>query len=44
MAGALFVWVADWKGRRWPIFVGCAGVCVGGESSRALLVSKYDDT
>jgi MFS family permease len=29
MAGALFTWAADWKGRRWPIFLGCIGVCVG---------------
>jgi MFS family permease len=29
MAGALFIWVADWRGRRLPIFVGCVGVCVG---------------
>jgi hypothetical protein len=29
MVGALFAWVADWQGRRWPIFVGCIGVCVG---------------
>lgn len=29
MVGALFVWVADWRGRRLPIFVGCFGVCVG---------------
>jgi MFS family permease len=29
MAGALFTWVADWRGRRWPIFVGCVGTCVG---------------
>ncbi|PMD45549.1 general substrate transporter [Hyaloscypha variabilis F] len=29
MAGALFIWVADWRGRRLPIFVGCLGVCVG---------------
>ncbi|KAI6817903.1 general substrate transporter [Hortaea werneckii] len=29
MAGALFSWVMDWRGRRWPIFIGCAGVCVG---------------
>jgi hypothetical protein len=28
MAGALFTWAADWKGRRWPIFLGCIGVCV----------------
>lgn len=29
MVGALFSWVADWHGRRWPIFVGCLGTCVG---------------
>ncbi|KAI6812810.1 general substrate transporter [Hortaea werneckii] len=29
MAGALFSWVMDWRGRRWPIFIGCTGVCVG---------------
>jgi MFS family permease len=29
MTGALFTWVSDWRGRRLPIFVGCAGVCVG---------------
>lgn len=29
MTGALFTWAADWQGRRWPIFVGCLGVCVG---------------
>jgi hypothetical protein len=29
MAGALFIWVADWRGRRLPIFAGCVGVCVG---------------
>lgn len=29
MVGALFSWVADWQGRRLPIFVGCLGVCVG---------------
>ncbi|KIX02965.1 uncharacterized protein Z518_06515 [Rhinocladiella mackenziei CBS 650.93] len=29
MTGALFVWVADWKGRRWPIFIGCFGVMIG---------------
>ncbi|KAG5292518.1 lactose permease [Histoplasma ohiense] len=25
--GALFIWIADWKGRRLPIFLGCFGVC-----------------
>lgn len=29
MTGALFVWIADWKGRKLPIFIGCAGVIVG---------------
>jgi MFS family permease len=29
MVGAFFSWVADWHGRRWPIFVGCFGTCVG---------------
>lgn len=29
MAGALFTWIADWRGRRLPIFVGCFGTCVG---------------
>lgn len=29
MVGALFCWVQDWHGRRWPIFVGCFGVCIG---------------
>lgn len=28
MVGALFAWVADWKGRKLPIFVGCLGVVV----------------
>ncbi|KAF7593618.1 hypothetical protein BBP40_011136 [Aspergillus hancockii] len=28
MAGALFIWVADWRGRRTHIFIGCLGVCV----------------
>jgi hypothetical protein len=23
MVGAFFSWVADWHGRRWPIFIGC---------------------
>ena len=29
MTGALFTWAADWQGRRWPMFIGCLGVCVG---------------
>lgn len=29
MAGAVFIWIADWRGRRLPIFIGCLGVCVG---------------
>lgn len=29
MCAALFVWVADWLGRRWLIFIGTAGVIVG---------------
>ncbi|KAL5113254.1 hypothetical protein ACEQ8H_008881 [Pleosporales sp. CAS-2024a] len=29
MTGALFSWVSDWRGRRWPIFVGCFGTCIG---------------
>jgi MFS family permease len=29
MTGAFFSWVSDWHGRRWPIFVGCFGTCVG---------------
>jgi MFS family permease len=29
MTGALFVWLADWKGRKLPVFLGCAGVIVG---------------
>ena len=29
MAGALFVWISDWRGRKLAIFVGCLGVCVG---------------
>ncbi|KAK2792412.1 hypothetical protein FQN52_003347 [Onygenales sp. PD_12] len=28
MVGALFIWIADWKGRRLPIFLGCFGVCI----------------
>jgi MFS family permease len=29
MCAALFVWVADWLGRRWLIFIGTAGVILG---------------
>lgn len=29
MAGAWFVWIADWRGRKLPIFIGCVGVLVG---------------
>jgi MFS family permease len=29
MCAAIFVWVADWLGRRWLIFIGTAGVIVG---------------
>jgi MFS family permease len=29
MTGAFFCWVSDWHGRRWPIFVGCVGTCIG---------------
>ena len=29
MAGALFIWVADWRGRRFHIFFGVIGVCIG---------------
>lgn len=29
MCAALFVWIADWLGRRWLIFIGTAGVIVG---------------
>ncbi|KAE8145302.1 general substrate transporter [Aspergillus avenaceus] len=28
MVGALFIWMADWRGRKTHIFVGCLGVCV----------------
>ncbi|KZO92397.1 sugar transporter [Calocera viscosa TUFC12733] len=28
MVGALFIWLADWRGRRLPIFIGCVGVLV----------------
>jgi MFS family permease len=33
MVGALFIWLADWKGRRLSIFVGTCGVVVGKYSS-----------
>ncbi|KAK8054355.1 hypothetical protein PG996_013656 [Apiospora saccharicola] len=29
MCAALFVWVADWRGRKWLIFIGAAGVAIG---------------
>ena len=29
MAGAWFVWIADWRGRKLPIFLGCFGVLIG---------------
>lgn len=29
MCAALFVWIADWLGRRYLIFIGTAGVVVG---------------
>ncbi|KAK8040263.1 general substrate transporter [Apiospora marii] len=29
MCAALFVWVADWLGRKWLIFIGAAGVAIG---------------
>ncbi|KAK8070292.1 hypothetical protein PG994_006908 [Apiospora phragmitis] len=29
MCAALFVWVADWLGRKWLIFLGAAGVAIG---------------
>ncbi|KAK5267547.1 hypothetical protein LTR40_014347, partial [Exophiala xenobiotica] len=29
MTGAFFVWMADWKGRKVPIFLGCFGVIIG---------------
>jgi len=29
MTGALFVWLADWQGRKTPIFLGCFGVIIG---------------
>ncbi|KFZ19707.1 hypothetical protein V501_00546 [Pseudogymnoascus sp. VKM F-4519 (FW-2642)] len=28
MVGALFIWIADWRGRRQHIFMGCFGVCI----------------
>ncbi|MCJ1258557.1 hypothetical protein MMC24_006390 [Lignoscripta atroalba] len=29
MAGALFIWLADWRGRKQTIFIGCLGVIIG---------------
>jgi MFS family permease len=29
MAGSLFVWIADWRGRKFLIFIGTIGVVVG---------------
>lgn len=29
MIGALFIWIADWRGRRLAIFIGCCGVVIG---------------
>ncbi|KXT02942.1 hypothetical protein AC578_10590 [Pseudocercospora eumusae] len=29
MAASPFVWVIDWRGRRFCIFIGCFGTCVG---------------
>jgi len=29
VAGALFIWLADWTGRKLPIIIGCLGVVVG---------------
>jgi MFS family permease len=29
MCGALFIWMTDWYGRTWHIFLGCLGVCIG---------------
>ena len=29
MTGCAFIWLADWKGRRIPIFCGCFGVLIG---------------
>lgn len=29
MTGALFIWLADWRGRRLSIFLGTVGVVVG---------------
>jgi MFS family permease len=40
MAGALFIWVADWRGRRLSIFIGTCGVVVG---EYALNFSRYFD-
>jgi MFS family permease len=28
MVGALIIWISDWRGRRFAIFVGCVGVCI----------------
>jgi MFS family permease len=28
MVGALFIWITDWRGRRFPMFAGCLGVIV----------------
>lgn len=29
MVGSLFIWIADWKGRKFGIAIGCLGVIVG---------------
>jgi MFS family permease len=29
MCGALFVWMADWYGRKKHMFFGCIGICAG---------------
>lgn len=29
MTGALFIWIADWRGRKFGILLGCCGVVVG---------------
>lgn len=29
MAGSLFVWIADWRGRKFLIFIGTVGVVMG---------------
>ena len=29
MTGSFFIWLADWRGRKLPIFVGCFGVIIG---------------